>query len=132
VYGRKVKLATGEVVVADDAYIRESIVEPRAKVVAGYQPVMPTYVGPVSEEGIVALIAYVRTLGEREGGGAAAPATAPALAPASAEATEPAAPPAADGGDADVADAGGAADVADAGSAAEADAGQAVQERRQP
>lgn len=62
VYGRSVTLQNGEVVTADDAYIRESILDPRAKVVSGYQPVMPTYAGQVSEEGVVSLIAYIRTL----------------------------------------------------------------------
>ena len=48
--------------VADEAYVRESIVNPAAKVVAGYQPVMPTFQGQVSEEQLLALIAYIRSL----------------------------------------------------------------------
>jgi cytochrome c oxidase subunit 2 len=82
VYGRPVKLEGGDMVQADDAYIRESILDPRAKVAAGYQPVMPTYVGQVSEEGVVALIAYIRMLGER------APAGVPP-APSQIERKEP-------------------------------------------
>lgn len=62
VYGRAVKLASGETVTADDVYLRESIVNPAAKVVEGYQPVMPTYQGQVSEENILALIAYIQSL----------------------------------------------------------------------
>jgi cytochrome c oxidase subunit 2 len=48
---------------ADESYIRESIVTPAAKVVAGYQPIMPTYQGLVTEEGIMQLIAYIQTIG---------------------------------------------------------------------
>jgi cytochrome c oxidase subunit 2 len=63
VYGTQQKLADGRTVVADDTYIRESIVNPMAKVVAGYDPVMPTFQGQVSEEQISQLVAYVRSLG---------------------------------------------------------------------
>jgi cytochrome c oxidase subunit II len=66
-FGRRVALTTGDAVVADEGYIRESIVAPQSKVVAGYQPVMPTYQGLVSEEDIMRLVAYVKSL--RDGGG---------------------------------------------------------------
>jgi len=56
-------LASGETVVADEAYLRESILRPAAKVVAGYQPIMPTYEGQISEDGIIHLIAYIKSLG---------------------------------------------------------------------
>jgi cytochrome c oxidase subunit 2 len=62
IFGRKVALATGEQVTADEAYVRESILSPAARVVAGYQPVMPTYLGQVSEEQLIALIAYIESL----------------------------------------------------------------------
>ena len=62
IFGRPVGLASGERVVADEAYVRESILSPAAKVVAGYQPVMPTYLGQVSEEQLIALIAYIESL----------------------------------------------------------------------
>ena len=62
IFGRPVGLASGERVVADEAYVRESIMSPAAKVVAGYQPVMPTYLGQVSEEQLIALIAYIESL----------------------------------------------------------------------
>lgn len=61
-FGRPVRLQDGESVTADEAYIRESIVTPSAKLVAGFQPVMPTYQGLVSEEGLMQLIAYIRAL----------------------------------------------------------------------
>ncbi len=56
------RLASGDTVVADESYVRESIVNPAAKVVAGYQPVMPTFQGQVSEEQLIALIAYIQSL----------------------------------------------------------------------
>ena len=48
---------------ADDNYVRESILNPTAKVVAGFDPVMPTFQGQVTEEQLTQLIAYVRSLG---------------------------------------------------------------------
>jgi cytochrome c oxidase subunit 2 len=62
IFGRQVRLANGDAVVADEAYVRESIVNPAAKVVAGYQPVMPTFQGLVSEEQLIALVAYIQSL----------------------------------------------------------------------
>src|SRR6266403_380290 len=62
VYGSKVKLADGSTVVADDAYIRESILQPNAKIVAGFQPVMPSFQGLVSEDQILALTAYIKAM----------------------------------------------------------------------
>jgi cytochrome c oxidase subunit 2 len=62
IFGRPVRLAAGDTVVADDAYVRESILSPAARVVAGYQPVMPTYQGQVSEEQLIAIIAYIQSL----------------------------------------------------------------------
>jgi len=61
-YGSKVSLADGSTVAADDAYIRESILQPNAKIVARYQPLMPTYQGQLTEEQILALIAYIKSL----------------------------------------------------------------------
>jgi cytochrome c oxidase subunit 2 len=62
VYGSKVKLADGSIVVADDAYIRESILQPNAKIVAGYAPVMPSFQGLVTEDQILALTAYIKSM----------------------------------------------------------------------
>ena len=62
VFGSQVTLANGEKVTADEAYIRESILTPTAKMVAGFQPLMPTFQGVVSEEQIAQLTAYVKTL----------------------------------------------------------------------
>jgi cytochrome c oxidase subunit 2 len=64
--GRRVTLAGGGNVIADEEYIRESILDPRAKIVAGFQPVMPTYKGLISEEGIMQILAYIKSLEGRE------------------------------------------------------------------
>jgi cytochrome c oxidase subunit 2 len=61
-FGSQVQLANGQTVVADDSYIRESILTPHAKLVNGYQAVMPTYQGQVNEEGVMSLIEYIKSL----------------------------------------------------------------------
>ena len=63
VFGSQVRLQGGRVVTADEQYLRESIVNPQAKIVEGYQPLMPTFQGLVSEEQLAQLIAYVKSLG---------------------------------------------------------------------
>ncbi|HTF37600.1 MAG TPA: cytochrome c oxidase subunit II [Blastocatellia bacterium] len=62
VFGKTVQLANGQRVTADEAYVRESITNPKAKVVAGYDAIMPTFQGQVSEEQLLQLIAYIRSL----------------------------------------------------------------------
>jgi cytochrome c oxidase subunit II len=64
VFGHEVELQNGQKVLADEAYIRESIVNPQAKIVAGYQPLMPTFQGMVSEEQLMQLIAFVKALSQ--------------------------------------------------------------------
>jgi cytochrome c oxidase subunit II len=61
-FGRTVTLDDGTTVTADENYIRESILDPNAKIVRGFQPVMPSYEGRLSEEEVAALIAYIETL----------------------------------------------------------------------
>jgi cytochrome c oxidase subunit 2 len=61
-YGREVRLAGGARLRADEQYLRESIVDPGEKIVAGWQPVMPTYKGLVADEQLNALVAYLRSL----------------------------------------------------------------------
>ncbi len=53
---------TASTVTVDENYIRESILEPQAKVVAGFEPVMPTYQGRLKDEEIMAIIEYIKTL----------------------------------------------------------------------
>ena len=76
-FGKKVQLAGGNTVTADEAYIRESILQPTAKVVAGYQPVMPTFQGLVTEEGVLSLIEYIKSMGPKTGGAAIGSTTTP-------------------------------------------------------
>jgi cytochrome c oxidase subunit 2 len=64
-FGSTVPLAGGGTVKADEAYIRESILQPAAKVVAGYQSSMPTFQGQVTEEGVLQLVEYIKSLGPR-------------------------------------------------------------------
>jgi len=64
VFGNQVELQGGAKVLADEAYLRESILNPAAKVVNGFQPVMPTFQGLVTEEQLLQLIAYVRSLSQ--------------------------------------------------------------------
>jgi cytochrome c oxidase subunit 2 len=61
-YGRLTPLDGGRVVVADDQYIRDSIVDPNRDIAAGYPAVMPTYAGRLSEEELLKLVAYVKSL----------------------------------------------------------------------
>jgi cytochrome c oxidase subunit 2 len=62
IFNSTVALADGRTVKADDSYLRESIVDPAAKVAAGYQPLMPTYQGQLSEEQLLRLIEYIKSL----------------------------------------------------------------------
>jgi cytochrome c oxidase subunit 2 len=67
VYGSTVHLSDGRTVAADDNYVRESILSPQAKIVAGYGPIMPTFAGQVSEENLISLIAYIKSKAEEKG-----------------------------------------------------------------
>ena len=77
VFGKPVLLEDGRTVTADENYIRESILDPGAKVVNGYKPVMPTFQGLVTEEQLNALVAYVKSLSQP---GEPGPNAKPALA----------------------------------------------------
>src|SRR6202042_1264937 len=58
VYGSRLQLADGSTVTANDAFLREAILNPSTRVTAGYAPIMPTYQGQVSEEGLIDLVEY--------------------------------------------------------------------------
>lgn len=62
VYGHPVHLSDGRTLIADDGYIRDSILLPDKDIVAGFQPVMPSFAGQLGEEEILALIAYLKSL----------------------------------------------------------------------
>ena len=74
IYGHPVPLEGGEFVTADDQYIHDSILKPAAQIVAGYKNIMPSYQGQLSEQNVVALVAYIKSLSQ-------APAPAPAALP---------------------------------------------------
>jgi cytochrome c oxidase subunit 2 len=79
-YGSRVQLTDGKTVQADDAYIRESILNPNAKVLTGYRPnVMPSFQGQISEEGILQLVVYIKSLAAANAPGAPTAALQPAL-----------------------------------------------------
>jgi cytochrome c oxidase subunit 2 len=80
IFGKPQQLTGGGQVTVDDNYLRESIMHPTAKVVSGYQPVMPTFQGQISEEDLLQLIAYIKTLKPASGAVATAAAVvAPAV-----------------------------------------------------
>jgi cytochrome c oxidase subunit 2 len=62
VYGSKIQLANGSYTTADEAFLRESILNPSMHSVAGYAPIMPTYQGQISEEGLIDVVEYIKNL----------------------------------------------------------------------
>lgn len=73
VFNSEVQLSTGQKVRADESYVRESILNPQAKIVAGYGPIMPTFQGVVNEEQMVQLMAYIKSLGAKPAAAEGAP-----------------------------------------------------------
>jgi cytochrome c oxidase subunit 2 len=78
VYGNPVRLEDGRTVVADDNYIRESIVNPSAKIVSGFKPIMPVFQGLLNEEQLNELVAYVKSLNPPPAGSVNSPGIAAA------------------------------------------------------
>src|SRR5580698_8647298 len=62
VYDSKLTLSSGQTVTADDAYLRDAILNPSQHTTQGYAPIMPTYQGQVSEEGVIDLVEYIKNL----------------------------------------------------------------------
>ncbi len=62
VYGNNVVLSNGQSVRADEGYVRESILNPQAKIVNGFGPIMPSFQGQLTEEQLLQLVAYVKSL----------------------------------------------------------------------
>jgi cytochrome c oxidase subunit 2 len=63
-YGKPVPLSDGTIEIADERYLRDAILKPRAKIVAGYQALMPSYEGKMSEDELVQITAYLKSLAE--------------------------------------------------------------------
>ena len=72
-FGAPQQLADGTTVTVNESYVRESILMPQAKIAAGFNPLMPTFQGLLSEESVMALIEYVKTLKAPAGSVSAAP-----------------------------------------------------------
>lgn len=68
IFGTQVRLQSGETAMADESYVRESILNPQAKITAGFQPLMPPFQGRVNEEEVIQLIAYIKSLGGKKTG----------------------------------------------------------------
>jgi cytochrome c oxidase subunit 2 len=73
VFNSNVQLATGQTIRGDESYIRESILNPQGKLVQGYGAIMPTFQGVVTEEQIVQVLAYIKTLSSQPAGAIGAP-----------------------------------------------------------
>jgi cytochrome c oxidase subunit 2 len=78
IFGKIQRLQGGQTVLVDESYIRESIVNPQAKLVEGYPPIMPTFQGLISEETLLQLVAYIKSLSPAPGAAPGAPAPAAA------------------------------------------------------
>lgn len=65
-FGTQVELANGRTIVADESYIRQSILDPNANIVAGYEAIMPTFQGQISEESIIQITAYIQSLKDKQ------------------------------------------------------------------
>jgi cytochrome c oxidase subunit II len=66
VFGSPVPLADGSIVTADEKYIRDSILLPRSQIVAGYEPDMPSFEGKVTEDQLLRLVAYIKSIGSKQ------------------------------------------------------------------
>ena len=62
VYGSQLKLPSGQTQLADEAFLRDAILNPSQHVTQGYAPIMPTYQGQISEDGVIALVEYIKQL----------------------------------------------------------------------
>jgi cytochrome c oxidase subunit II len=85
ILGTTVELQDGSKTVVDEVYLRESILTSQAKLVKGFQPLMPTFQGLISEEGLVALIEHVKSLSPNAKPAAPAPSSSSTKAPAASE-----------------------------------------------
>jgi len=69
-YGRPVHLSDGRTLIADEAYLRDSILLPNKDIVAGFSPIMPSFAGVASEGQLVELLAYLKSLTTQSNSGA--------------------------------------------------------------
>ncbi len=69
IFGKQEQMTDGSTITVDENYIRESILEPQAKIVQGFEPVMPTYQGKLKDKEITAIIEFIKTLKPKDGEG---------------------------------------------------------------
>ena len=62
VYGSKLTLTDGRQILVDDAYLRDAILNPSEHVTAGFSPIMPTYQGQISEDGLIDLVEFIKNM----------------------------------------------------------------------
>jgi cytochrome c oxidase subunit 2 len=86
-FGSKVFLTNNQTLTADEAYIRESIENPSAKVVTGFSPIMPTFQGQVTPEQLIQIMSYIKSLQATGTPATAAPTSKAEATPAAATAT---------------------------------------------
>ena len=67
-YGSPVPMSDGSTIIADDRYIRDSIMYPKQQIVAGYEPVMPSFANVINEDDLVRLVAYIHSLAAEKRG----------------------------------------------------------------
>lgn len=82
IFGKPQKLANGDTVTIDENYLRESIINPQAKIAEGYQPIMPTFKGQVSEDQLNQIVLYIKSLSGAPAATGTTPAAAAPKAPA--------------------------------------------------
>jgi cytochrome c oxidase subunit 2 len=87
-YGRDALITGGQKVRADEVYLRESILNPQAKLVDGFGPIMPTFQGQISEDQILQLLAFIKSL-QIANPQPATPAASPVPTRATAQSTPP-------------------------------------------
>jgi cytochrome c oxidase subunit 2 len=64
IYGKPVPLSDGTIEIADERFIRDAILKPRGKIAAGYKPLMPSYEGKISEDELIRITAYIKSLAD--------------------------------------------------------------------
>ena len=66
IFDTQEKLKNGQEVTVDVDYLRESILQPRAKIVAGYEPIMPIFEGQINEQSLLQIVSYIKSLSESD------------------------------------------------------------------
>jgi cytochrome c oxidase subunit 2 len=65
-YGKRIPINDGTFRIVDERYLRDSILKPRAEIAAGFEPLMPSYEGKISEDELVKIVAYLKSFGAKD------------------------------------------------------------------